>query len=113
MKACIIPLVYLDFELRKDYIVANFCVNRGNPIIVCGGECYLAKKIADTKKQEEHKAEQEYMASLIYQVMNVTSSFTFLNGQETLPIPTAIDYHYAAPFAGTAFSSEVFRPPLA
>ena len=36
-----VPLVYLDFEMRREYIAEVLCINRDKPIAVCGGTCYL------------------------------------------------------------------------
>ncbi|MEQ9166270.1 MAG: hypothetical protein RLO12_08430 [Fulvivirga sp.] len=40
-----VPLIYLDFELREDYIAKVLCINRDKPITVCGGQCYLTKQL--------------------------------------------------------------------
>lgn len=47
-----IPLVYADYELRKDYIVQNLCENRLRPQLHCDGKCYLAKRLAATDQKE-------------------------------------------------------------
>ena len=39
--AFIMPLIYLDFNLRRDYIAEILCINRDEPVTFCGGECYL------------------------------------------------------------------------
>lgn len=112
VKAWVIPLVYLDYELRKEYIIANLCVNRENPIIVCEGKCYLAKKIVEAKKQEERQAEQTYMADLLFQVMDTARLFVFCTAEPLLmPVTTAFDYQL--PFAPGAAARDIFHPPLA
>ena len=40
-----VPLAYLDFELRKEYIQEVLCVNRKKPEVVCEGKCFLMKKL--------------------------------------------------------------------
>ncbi len=41
--------VYLDFELRKEYIIHNLCENRFKPqplpLTPCDGKCYLVKQL--------------------------------------------------------------------
>lgn len=111
VKAWVIPLVYLDFELRKEYIIANLCVNRDNPITVCGGQCYLAKNVADAKKQEERRAEQTSMAQFLYQVMDTRKPFAF-SLPEHFEVPASIAYQYASLFLPRLVSADIFHPPL-
>jgi len=41
-----VPLAYLDYELRKDYISEVLCINRDIPESNCQGKCYLKKQLA-------------------------------------------------------------------
>ena len=43
----------LDFWLNKDYIAANFCVNKNKPQMHCNGKCFLAKEKQDAEKQNQ------------------------------------------------------------
>lgn len=112
VKAWVVPLVYLDYELRKEYIIANLCVNRDNPIVVCGGKCYLAKKIVETKKQEDRQAEQNYLANLLYQVMDTRKPYSF-KVREPFEIPLNVTFDYISVFAPLFRADEIFHPPLA
>ncbi|PAC28919.1 hypothetical protein [Flectobacillus sp. BAB-3569] len=47
-----VPLVYVDYNLRKDYIVQNLCENRFRPDLHCNGKCYLAKRVAAADQKE-------------------------------------------------------------
>ena len=111
VKAWVIPLLYLDFELRKEYIIANLCVNRDNPITVCGGVCYLAKNVADAKKQEERRAEQTSMAQFLYQVMD-TRKPLFFKLPEHFEVPAGITFDYSSPFLARVVAEDIFHPPL-
>jgi type III secretion system FlhB-like substrate exporter len=111
VKAWVIPLVYLDYELRKEYIIANLCVNRDNPIVVCEGKCYLAEKVVEAKKQDERRAEQSYMANLLFQVMDTGKTFIF-KAPEHFETRLAITFSYISPFLPRAVASEIFHPPL-
>lgn len=112
IKAWVIPMVYLDFELRRDYIVANLCVNRNRPQLKCDGKCYLAKRIAETKKQEESRAEQDYLASLIYQVMETRSSFAFDPPAVSHTFPEKVSFRYASHLKAKLLSEDIFHPPI-
>lgn len=57
-------LVYVDFELNKQTILTTRCINRNNPITVCKGRCYLAKKVRQVS--EKKKEQNARMASEKY-----------------------------------------------
>ncbi|UII25468.1 hypothetical protein LVD15_19485 [Fulvivirga maritima] len=45
---------YIEFEINKGYIQEVLCINKNEPITVCGGKCYLSKqlkKVAEKSKQ--------------------------------------------------------------
>ncbi|SDE44529.1 hypothetical protein SAMN04487996_10564 [Dyadobacter soli] len=111
VKAWVIPLVYLDYELRKEYIIANLCVNRDNPIVVCEGKCYLAEKIVEAKKQDERRAEQTFMASLLFQAMDTSTPFIF-NSPDRFEGRLAVTFDYISPFLSRTVAADIFHPPL-
>jgi hypothetical protein len=45
-----VPLIYLDYQLRKDYIYQVLCIKKDKPITLCGGKCYL---VSNLKKASE------------------------------------------------------------
>ena len=47
------PLVYLDYELRKDYIAKVLCIERDNPISMCNGKCYLYLQLGEAQPQDD------------------------------------------------------------
>ena len=47
--ALTVPLVYLDFEVRKEYIQKVLCIKKDKPIAICGGSCYLAKRLTQAE----------------------------------------------------------------
>ncbi|MBO9616263.1 MAG: hypothetical protein J7619_26450 [Dyadobacter sp.] len=111
IKAWVIPLVYLDYELRKEYIIANLCINRDNPIVVCEGQCYLAEKIVDAKKQDERRAEQTFMANLLFQTMDTGKPFIF-KSPEYFQRPLIVAFDYISPFLSRTVAADIFHPPL-
>ena len=42
-----------DFQVNRDFIAQNLCVNRLNPISCCKGTCFLNKKLADDESKQE------------------------------------------------------------
>mgnify|MGYP003481559454 FL=1 len=112
IKVCVIPLLYLDFEIRKTYIIANLCENRNRPKLNCNGKCYLAKKIAESQKQEEKQAEKSYLSSLLYQVMNVDQETNFLIVAHVIDVEAQSSFPYHSPFNLNTFTEDIFHPPL-
>ena len=53
-----IPLVYLDFEIRRDYIAEVLCVKKDEPITVCGGQCFLNNQLEQARQQQESNDEK-------------------------------------------------------
>ncbi|SEJ44071.1 hypothetical protein SAMN05216327_110139 [Dyadobacter sp. SG02] len=112
VKVWVIPLLYLDFEIRRDYIINNLCENKNRPQMHCDGKCYLAKRIASLDEQEKRQAEKSYMSRLIDQVMDRRTSFSF-NRQpvlvEILPQPRFFVREFFTPRVAV---DDIFHPPL-
>lgn len=64
IKILLVPVVYLDFELRKDYIVQQLCQNRFKPELHCDGKCYLAKRLHKLAEDNATKETQKHAAQL-------------------------------------------------
>lgn len=41
------------FQLNRDYIAKNLCVNKDKPKLNCNGQCYLAKQLKATEEKEK------------------------------------------------------------
>jgi len=100
-KLLVVPFVYLDFELRKEYIIHNLCENRLKPQLHCDGKCYLAKqlqKVGDTTK----KLLQE-----VFEEINV----------DFLTVPQLIQADPTFPHIQSLFSAfflkALIKPPIA
>lgn len=49
------PLVFITFQIDKDYIAAKLCENRYKPQLHCDGQCILMKKLAKANESNESK----------------------------------------------------------
>lgn len=112
VKVWVIPLLYLDFEIRRDYIVANLCENRTRPQLNCNGKCYLAKRMAALEEQEKRQAEKNYMARLLDNVMDHHTSFSFSPQMASFQIPPGLNFPYSSPFIAHISTDDIFHPPL-
>ena len=45
-------LIYISFKMNQEYIVANLCVQKNEPVNTCHGHCQLTNKMQDHEKQK-------------------------------------------------------------
>ncbi|GLU55369.1 hypothetical protein [Dyadobacter frigoris] len=110
IKVWVIPLLYLDFEVRRDYIVANLCVNRNRPQLHCDGKCYLAKKLAALEEQEKKQAEKDYMSKLLFQPMELKSYELDMPSCQ-LQESNLVSYNFLLQVKISKLSQDIFHPP--
>ncbi|WP_345256447.1 hypothetical protein [Flaviaesturariibacter amylovorans] len=46
-------IIVADFRLNQEYIARTLCENRARPQLKCGGNCQLAKKMAEEGKESQ------------------------------------------------------------
>ena len=112
VKVWVIPLLYLDFEIRREYIVANLCENKNRPQMHCNGKCYLAKRIAALDEQEKRQAEKTYMSRLIDQVMDHRAVFSFAQQPAAAELLPRAVFSLASCFIPRIAADDIFHPPL-
>ncbi|GGH50941.1 hypothetical protein GCM10007423_53950 [Dyadobacter endophyticus] len=112
VKVWVIPLLYLDFEIRREYIVANLCENKNRPQLHCDGKCYLAKRIASLDEHEKRQAEKSYMSRLIDQVMDQRAVFSFTKQPVGIELLPRAVFALAPSFAPRVAVDDIFHPPL-
>lgn len=49
----------LEYELRKDFIAAELCVNSDEPASCCKGSCYLDKRLKEAAGEQDPNSEVE------------------------------------------------------
>lgn len=54
------------YQVNRNYIAKNLCVNRDKPKLNCNGQCYLAKKLkaAEDKEQKTNSERLEKMPEI-------------------------------------------------
>jgi hypothetical protein len=43
--------IVLNYQINKEYITANLCINKKSTIICCKGKCYLKKQLTESDKK--------------------------------------------------------------
>ena len=46
-------IIVFSYEINKDYIAKNLCINRDKPASCCKGKCFLRKKLAADEDQQQ------------------------------------------------------------
>ena len=64
-------VIVLSYEINKDYIAKNLCVNKANTVMHCMGKCYLKKKLIAEESNEQQAGkvsfEKDIQLELFYQ----------------------------------------------
>ncbi|MCV9385779.1 hypothetical protein [Reichenbachiella ulvae] len=105
-----VPLIYMDFGMRRDYIAEVLCINRDKPMLNCDGKCYLAKKLKAAQEQQDKENESiniKSAPSFFAQLLEMISFDRSVNTSS--PIYQDRVLHFVL----STFLSEVFVPPRA
>ena len=105
--AFLVPLIYLDYEVRKEYITKVLCINKDKPELQCNGKCVLSQKLEQAKEHEEipldvsGKLELSFFfnACLLFEFNN--TSFE-IDSSQTISVLT---------FLSVGHLIDVFHPP--
>lgn len=112
VRILVVPVVYLDFELNKDYIIKNLCENRFNPELKCNGQCYLAKqlhKVAEDKASKEAGRQEQNFKKLLEETFH-HENFSFSKVFECVILTVQNKFSYKTSRYSTLTNS-LFRPP--
>lgn len=101
----IAPIIYLEYEFNKEYIIKNYCVNKNRPQLHCDGKCYLAKKLKAAEERDNHQSKVSSFKQLleIYHrcrncsiphltkvISTPTFNYTYLNNYFLSPIASIL-----------------------
>ncbi|MCU0437182.1 MAG: hypothetical protein MUC49_04660 [Raineya sp.] len=107
------PLQYfwvrVSFELNRTYIAQNLCENRAKPELKCGGQCFLMKKLAE-KKQQEQKNTENVEIILATSLFQNPPAFHF---KQTIEENEIIDFSSFLSFYTQNCILSTFHPPCA
>lgn len=100
--------LFTFFQLNRQYIAENYCVNKDRPITMCYGQCFLVKgmELADATPNPDSLVSQLKFESSEFLVVEVTLPYyKTLTLRSFSMVPT--------PSLSEGVASFVFRPPLA
>ena len=96
---------FAGYELNKDYIAQNLCINKNKPELHCNGKCFLGKKIAEAE-QKQSSQEKKVQKDLTEQIMLI-ATFNIVFHQQ---IAFKEKENYKNNYSFTN-SSSAFHPP--
>lgn len=50
--------IFTGFELNREFIAAELCINKNKPELNCKGKCYLMKKLKQAQEKEDKQERQ-------------------------------------------------------
>ena len=103
-----IPLAYLDFELRKEYIQEVLCINREKPEIGCEGKCFLMKKL---DRAQDLPATDRQASNENFQLSFFTGIENQLHYEPVSSLKSVCFSGFMAPDFKSLFPNSIFHPP--
>ncbi|MGL1887664.1 MAG: hypothetical protein OCD76_14200 [Reichenbachiella sp.] len=102
-----VPLIFMDYAARQDYISTVLCINKDKPMLNCDGKCYLAQKLKAAQEQQEEENQ-----------INFKSGVSFYAYQSGYDLPNNLasdivtDYHVKKSNGKVSASiASIFKPP--
>ena len=109
LRVMIAPIVYLDYEFNKEFIIKNYCVNKNRPQLHCDGKCYLAKKLKAAQERDEEKSLQNFVEKLLTEnfVHHISFEFEIISKAFILEVKNYL--YLSIPYPSPNLS--IFQPP--
>ncbi|MFN8349761.1 MAG: hypothetical protein U0X91_32475 [Spirosomataceae bacterium] len=112
-KTLVVPFVYLDFELRKEYIVRHLCENRFTPQLHCNGKCYLAKQLQKVARDHARTETEKLADNIKKSFSDVFEEWLFPEREAALTLTTVPTPTYYTASDGTELGFSFLHPPAA
>ena len=100
--------IVAGYEINKDFITKNICVNKNKPSLHCNGKCHLKKELSkDSESETGTKGPQKEKSETL-------TLFPF-QAQRFAPFMTGLEFCYFTPAENIipGFSYMPERPPAA
>ena len=98
------PLVYLEFEINKDYIRDVLCVNRDKPITVCGGSCFLKDRLGEEQSKATSSTSSTRRMAMALYFEEISKVFVPLYSHKVIYVD--LQAKYFSPYV-----KGIFHPP--
>jgi hypothetical protein len=97
----------VQFQVNRNYIAQNLCVNRLNPISCCKGTCFLNKSLQEDENKQQAPVKSGQQQEIVLQVHRPGNLLP-----EPVVVPVVLR-HFARYIDGTAqeYIPSFFAPP--
>jgi hypothetical protein len=100
-------ITLLAYELNKDFIAKNLCVNKMKPKLHCNGKCHLMKELKKEEKRNENPENNSLLKTELVQICSATTPFRFSFTERNV-----FKFRIFKEAICTKISQAVFHPPL-
>ncbi|WP_143398399.1 hypothetical protein [Fulvivirga sp. M361] len=99
----------VDFKINQDFIYEILCINKQSDITVCGGQCYLAKKLNGVEETDQKRVPQGIQEkSEILVFVKLVNWFS----EDRLQTASSVKLRtYRQSLYSTSFIKSIFHPP--
>jgi hypothetical protein len=96
------------FKLNQNYIARNLCVNRDKPMTMCGGSCYLKKKLEKNRQEDQPYPRSQTKEDRLLEFYSCAASLAgpAHSGQDNTPFLPYHDKLFCIDFI-----TGIFHPP--
>jgi hypothetical protein len=101
-------VIYAGFELNRDYIAKNLCINRARPWMHCNGKCYFMRKMKQAAENERKQQAKDNLSQVQVSFFEQTGIVSFLSTLVTQPRADLPVYRASYSFS---FTSSLLQPP--
>ena len=103
--------VFAWYEVNRDFIAANWCVNRDKPMLHCDGKCILAQKLRKLDESGHQKDSHDTSGIQKPEVPALTAQYHIV-----APAGTARRAEQSIPKLSSRYSflpdTDIFHPPI-
>lgn len=96
------------YQVNRNFIAQNFCVNKDKPKLNCNGQCYLAKQLKQ-QEEKETKSNSEKLEKLP-EINLVCEEVTVFQFSRQLKNPTIHTFSYNNLYS-KLFNQTILHPP--
>jgi hypothetical protein len=100
--------IVLDYQLNRDFIAKNLCVNKNRPQMHCNGKCHMMKLMKQDEKKDEENPERKMENK--FEVFCPSASYTSFEFYYTVIV---INYPVFNENIFSGFQFPFFHPPQA
>lgn len=98
-------IVLAEFELNKNFISKNLCVNKDKPSSGCNGHCHLVKQLKkDAERNDDSKGSKEKQEIVLYN-QDTRKPLNVYRIEKNNSFPPVLKEHYST------LLKPVFHPP--